>query len=362
MLKAAQLALFDAGEHRLMLLPHDTQSTQEGAAAAAQAALDDGANLILGPLFGAHVQPVAEIAGTRRIPVLAFSNDQSAAGNGAAVLGLTPETEIRRILIQARDQGLFDIAAFLPDSPYGLLVADRMHTLAAETGTTIARINHYPAGADASDELLLNAARDFASYDQRRAELDRERARLKQRGDDISRRALARLENLDTLGDPPYQAVLLAESAGRLPAIAPLLAFYDVDPTRVQFLGLSNWYSNDLGVEPTLRGAWFPGPAPQDYDALMSRFSALYQEYPGRLAALAYDAVAVAAVMAETAPDNGRIAADQLLSPSGFAAYYGAFRITEAGTTERLLSVLQVDATGLSVVVPAQPTFTPLTN
>jgi hypothetical protein len=362
MLKAAQLALFDAGEQRLMLLPHDTQSTVEGATAAARAALDDGANLVLGPLFGAHVQAVAEVVSARKVPVLAFSNDQSAAGNGAAVLGLTPETEIRRILLRARDEGLFEIAAFLPDSPYGLLVADRMRAISAETGTTIVQINHYPAGSDASDEFLLSAAREFASYDLRHAALNRERARLEQRNDDISRRALARLKNLDTMGDPPFQAVLLAESAGRLPAIAPLLAFYDVDPTRVQFLGLSNWYSSELGIEPTLRGAWFPGPDPAQYDSLMNRYAAFYQEHPGRLAALAYDAVAVAATMAGDAPDNGRITSDRLLSTSGFAAYYGPFRITQSGTTERLLSILQVESSGLAVLEPAPAAFDPLIN
>jgi hypothetical protein len=362
MLKAAQLALFDSGEARLMLLPHDTQSTPEGATAAAQAALDDGATIILGPLFGDHVQPVAQVAGARNIPVLAFSNDQSVAGNGAAVLGVTPETEIRRILLQARDNGLFQIAGFLPDSPYGLLVADRMRTISEETGTTIVRIDHYPAGADASNEELLNAARFFADYDARRAELEKERTRLEQRKDEISKRALKRLENLDTLGDPPFQAVLLAESAGRLSTVAPLLAFYDVDPVVVQFLGLGNWYSHDLGIEPTLRGAWFPGPDPLNFDALMKRYADTFDEHPGRLAALSYDAVAVAATMASDAPDSGRIETGRLLSPSGFAAYYGPFRITQDGTTERLLSVLQVQADGLTVHSPAPAAFDPLIN
>lgn len=362
MLKAAQLALFDSGEERLMLLPHDTRSTPEGAAEAAQAALDDGANIILGPLFSSHVQPVARIAQPRNVPVVAFSNDQSAAGNGAAVLGVTPETEIRRMFLQARDNGLFQIAGFLPDSAYGLLVADRMRMIAQETGTTIVRIDHYPAGADASDEALLNAASVFADYDQRKKALEEERSRLERRQDDISLRALKRLENLDTLGDPPFQAVLLAESAGRLPTVAPLLAFYDVDPTVVQFLGLGDWYSHDLGTEPTLRGAWFPGPDPAQFDTLMKRYADVFEEYPGRLAALSYDAVAMAAALAADAPDSGRIASERLLSPSGFAAYYGPFRITTEGTSDRLLSVLQVMDNGLAVVSPAPAAFDLLIN
>ena len=62
----------------------------------------------------------------RGVPVVAFSNDTTAAGNGAVILGLTPTTEIRRITSFAQSRGLRRIAAFLPDSAFGFLVADRL--------------------------------------------------------------------------------------------------------------------------------------------------------------------------------------------------------------------------------------------
>lgn len=362
MLQAAQLALFDAGEQRLVLMPKDTRSTLEGAQEAARAAAADGAALVLGPLFGAHVQTVAGVMRPLGVPVIAFSNDRTVAGGGAAILGLTPETELRRMLAFARLQGLTQIAAFLPDSTFGYLVADRLLELAPESAVTVERISHYPAGSDASDEALLQAAREFASYNERQLELERERERLEARGDEISKRALARLEKLDTLGDPPYQAVLLAEPSNRLAAVAPLLAFYDVDPTIIQFMGLSNWYAPDLGTEPTLVGGWFSHPEPTAYEQLLKRYTDTYEAEAGWLAALAYDAVAVAADAAGGAPDSGRINSARLLSPSGYAAYAGPFRITDDGTTDRLLSVLQVEAEGLAVLDPAPPAFPVLTD
>ncbi|WP_417520133.1 penicillin-binding protein activator [Minwuia sp.] len=362
MLKAAQLAVFDSGEKRLMLMPHDTKSTPEGAIAAAEAADADGAQLVLGPLFGDHVQPVAQVMAPKNIPVLAFSNDQSAAGNGAAILGLTPESELRRMLSYAGQRGLRRIAAFLPDSDYGYLVAEKIRSLAPQLGLEAARINHYPAGAQASDDALLQAARSFASYDARRSALARERSKLQSRGDSISRRALARLSGSDTFGAPPYDAVLLAEPRNRLPTIAPLLAFYDVDPKRVQFLGMSSWYGDGLGREPSLVGSWFTGPDPEQYEALMKRYSEKYNMYPGRLAALAYDAVAVAADLVGSVGPEGRITSDQILLSSGYAAYYGPFRVNREGTTDRLLSIIQIDPDGLTVIDRAPATFDTLTN
>ena len=51
MFDAAQLAAFDAGDDRFLLIPKDTKGRPEGAAAAARSALADGAEIILGPLF-----------------------------------------------------------------------------------------------------------------------------------------------------------------------------------------------------------------------------------------------------------------------------------------------------------------------
>lgn len=362
MLKAAQLALFDSGQKRLVLMPRDTRSTLEGAREAAREAAADGANLVLGPLFGAHVQAVASVMQPRGVPVIAFSNDRTVAGNGAAIIGLTPETELRRMLAFARQQGLTQIAAFLPDSNFGYLVADRLLELAPQSAVTVERIGHYPAGSDASDEALLQAARDFASYDERKLELEKERKRLEERGDEISERALARLEKLDTLGDPPYQAVLLAEPGSRLATVAPLLAFYDVDPTIIQFMGLSNWFAPGLGTEPTLVGGWFSHPEPVTYRQLLKRYGDTYEAEASWLAALAYDAVAVAADAAGSAPEDGRVASSLLLSPSGYAAYAGPFRINSDGTTDRLLSVLRVEPAGLAVIDPAPSAFQVLTD
>ncbi|WP_446924839.1 ABC transporter substrate-binding protein, partial [Klebsiella pneumoniae] len=59
---AAEMALFDAGVENFELLPRDTGGTSEGAAAAAESALVDGARLIIGPLFADNVPAVRDVA------------------------------------------------------------------------------------------------------------------------------------------------------------------------------------------------------------------------------------------------------------------------------------------------------------
>jgi len=80
--EAAQLALFDLADNRLMLLPRDTEGTPEKAAAAASQVIAEGAQVIIGPLFANETAAVGGIARLRNIKVLSFSTDRSVAGNG----------------------------------------------------------------------------------------------------------------------------------------------------------------------------------------------------------------------------------------------------------------------------------------
>ena len=74
MLNAAQMALFDAGDAGVELLPRDTRGTPAGAAEAARAALSEGARALVGPLTGAETAAAAQ-AGARRFGLLAPADE-----------------------------------------------------------------------------------------------------------------------------------------------------------------------------------------------------------------------------------------------------------------------------------------------
>ncbi|MCH8188102.1 MAG: penicillin-binding protein activator, partial [Proteobacteria bacterium] len=125
-LNAAQMALFDVGGQNLVLWPKDTEGTPEGAARAVEAALQDGVELILGPLFSGSVRAAAESARERGVNVVAFSNDRSVAGDGVFLMGFMPEQQVDRVVDFARTQGITRFAALLPETPFGATVDDAL--------------------------------------------------------------------------------------------------------------------------------------------------------------------------------------------------------------------------------------------
>ncbi|MBM3517899.1 MAG: penicillin-binding protein activator, partial [Alphaproteobacteria bacterium] len=318
LLDAAQLALFDLADDRLVLRPYDTGDTAPGAAAAAERALAEGAMLILGPVFSAATMAAAEPARARGVSLIAFSNDRSAAGPGVFLMGFSPDQQVARVLHFARERGLRRIAALVPQTGYGAEVSLALARAAAPLGLSAEDIVQYAADASDGDA----AARALA---QRRARFD---------------------------------AVLLPEGGPNLRQLAPLLPYYDVDPAAYRFLGTYLWLDATLGREPALVGGWFAAPALERHDAFRQRFAAAFGHEPPRLASVAYDAMALAIALAR----RGDFSSAMLTNASGFKGVDGIFRFGPDGIAERGLAVIEVTANGLTVVSPAPNTFQELTQ
>ena len=98
MKNSAELAIAEFNSPNIQLLVKDDGGTSLGAQQAAQQALDEGAEIILGPLFAQSVQAVGGVARARNVPVIAFSTDTSVATRGVNLLSFLPESDVNRIV------------------------------------------------------------------------------------------------------------------------------------------------------------------------------------------------------------------------------------------------------------------------
>jgi len=352
MLNAAQMAVFDFADSRFELLTHDTRGTPEGAVAAAGAAIGDGAAMILGPLLASSVRAVSPMARAANVPVIAFSSDRSVAGDGVYTLGFLPSAEIRRIVSFARSQGIIRFAALAPENAYGETVVAAFQDAVSANGGTVTRVQFYdPAGEDFTEPV-----RALANYAARRQALLDQRRQLEGRDDEVSKHAMKRLERLQTIGELPFDALLVADGGKRLQTIAALLPFFDIDPAKVRMLGTGQWDERGLGAEPALVGGWFAAPPPSARGDFEIAFRTLYGAGPPRLATLAYDSTALAAVLARS--DKGPdFSAAAITASSGFWGRDGIFRFLPQGVAERGLAVMRVTRHGAEIISRAPETF-----
>lgn len=361
LLDAAQLALFDFSGTKVVLLPRDTLGTAEGAAAAARDVLAEGAQLLLGPIFSEEVAASAPLARAAGRNMIAFSTDVRVAGNGVFLLSFPLRQEITRIVAYAQSQGLTRIAALVPRTAYGELVtgAYQAAMIAAGHAGNMNLVYYAP-----NSQAMHEPVRRLADYDARRAALLAEIARVEASDDAFAQAALAELKTRDTFGDVDFDALLIAEGGASLRALAPLLPYYEIDPAKVRFLGTGLWVAPDMQKETALTGAWFPAPPPGAAAEFIARMTALYGHAPEPLAGLAYEAVALASLLAGQQPggDGGRFSQQAITNPNGFAGIQGIFRLRPDGLSERGLAVLQITPAGVRMVDPAQEQFTAPTH
>ncbi len=274
--------------------------TAPGAAEAAAMAMDEGAEILLGPLFGDNVAAVVAVA-RGRAPVVTFSNDANLVGGGGFVLGVTPPQSVGAVLQYARRQGVRRVAVVAGTSAYGHQAAQAARGLAplAEIELTAVLIRTPGAGAGGLVEALR--AEDGAAPD----------------------------------------AVLLPEGGESLAAFAPPLA-----AAGLQLLGTDQWLSVDFARIGALDGAWYAAPAPAAFASFAAAFEQRYDATPGMVAGLAYDAAATARTLAA----SGTLSRAGLTRPEGFPGAVGAFRFREDGSAARDLAILAIQG-GRSGVV-----------
>jgi len=345
LLNAAQLALFDLGSDRFTLVIRDTKGTPEGAAAAAESVLEEGAVLLLGPLFSTSAEAVKPIVDAAEVPMITFSNNTTIAGPLTFVMGVTPRTQVDRVIDFAVSQGLHRFAVLAPENAYGNVIVQSLQEAIFRNGVELSRVAYYnPQSADVSAEVQV-----LADFSQRRAAADAQRRELQGRTDEASVRALQRLQGVETVGELPFDAVLLPASGQQLLSVAPLLAYYDVDPSEVRFLGTALWEDPQLLNEPTLQGGWFPAPPPGLWTTFRQRYEQSFGNTPPRVASLAYDAVALAAVLEQRGEATGAFVPytpDTITQSLGFAGIDGIFRFLPDGQVQRGLAVLELRRAG----------------
>jgi branched-chain amino acid transport system substrate-binding protein len=310
MKQAAELALTDTGGG-LTLITKDSGGDAGTAQAAAQAALNEGAEIILGPLLAPEVQAVKNVV-QGRANVIAFSSASNVAGQGTYLMSFLPEEEVASVVRYAAKQGKRSVALLYPQTQYGSNVQQALNRQAGASGIQIAASQPYARG-QAGSVAAQRVAQD--------------------------------------VNDPSrgIDAVLIPEGGEALRSLSATLEQNGVTPEKVTILGTGLWDDSVTRSTPIAQGGWYAGVSPDLVDRFNSKYSGAYGSNPPRIASLAYDAVSLAAGLAR----KGDFSATAITDAGGFQGQNGLFRFRQNGLIERGLAILEMTSSGPQVV--AQP-------
>ena len=315
---AARLAVQDLGDVKIELKVYDTAGTPEGATRAAQLALADGADVFLGPLFAESANAAGQVARSRGVNVLAFSNNPSIAGGNVFILGNTFQTTADRLVSHAVRTGRGNIYVIHADDPAERLGAEAIQRAAASNGGTVLGVQSFAL----SQQGVIDAIPGIAS-------------------------------NYRASG--ANSVFVTSGNSGALPFLAELLPENGLDRENAQFIGLQRLDVPSSAVSlKGLQGAWFATPSPGLVQQFNNRYASVYGTPPNPIAGLAYDGIAaIGALLAQ----GNSTSVDALTQGAGFAGVNGPFRFFRNGTNERGLAVAQIENNQVIVIDPAPRSF-----
>ena len=315
MRNAAELAVAAFDSSPATLIVKDDRSSPAGAKAATQAALAEGADLVLGPLFAANVREAATVARAANKPVIAFSTDPALAGRGVYLLSFLVESYVDRIVDFAAARGKRSMAALIPDSEYGRLAEAAFITAAARNNVRVVAVEHVQSEAYADASVGRIAA----------------------------------------LG-AEVEALFIPAPAEAMARLSQALARAGIDGGRIQILGTGLWNDARVLKIRALQGAWFAAPDNAGFNTFAMSYRDRYGADPSRVATLAYDAVALSIALARQQSGEG-FSAGALQGASGFNGTDGIFRFRADGLNERGLTVQMIDQGSTTIISAAPKTF-----
>src|SRR3981189_2060895 len=244
MKNAAEMALAEFQNPNIQLLIKDDAGNPQGAQQGTQQALDEGAEIILGPLFALSVPATAQLTRARGTSVIAFSTDSSVAGRGVYLLSFLPESDVNRIVDYSAGTGKRSFEAAFKQA------------VGRKGGRVIA----------------------FEKYGADRAPPARTVAQ--------------------SLGQA--DALLLADDGDSVVAMAAALPAAGANLRNIQLLGTGLWDNPRVFASASLQGGLYAAPDPSGFRAFAGRYRARFGAEPVRTATPTYDAVALVAALAKT--------------------------------------------------------------
>ncbi len=317
---AARLAIQDLDGVRIDLRVYDTGGQAGQASAVAVQAVNDGAKIILGPVFADAANAAGVAVSGRNVNVLSFSNNVDIAGGNVFVLGNTFQNTANRLVRYAASRGKGNI----------LVVYEQ--TTAGEAGrraieTAIGRSSATGAGAigySFSQEGVVAAVPGI-------------------------------VQNVRSSG--AQSIFLTADSSGALPLFAQLLPEAGLSPATTQYMGLTRWDIPPATLAlPGVQGGWFTLPDPGLNQQFQGRYAAVYGGAPHPIAGLAYDGIAAIGALAKRGRSDA-LSASALTQGSGFVGVNGIFRLRSDGTNDRALAIAAIRNNQVTIIDPAPRSF-----
>ncbi|MGA9254354.1 MAG: penicillin-binding protein activator [Roseobacter sp.] len=317
---AARLAMRDINGATIDLRVYQTAGDASLAAANANKAVEEGAQIIIGPVFAASANAAAKAVAGRGVSVLSFSNNAAIAGGNLFVLGPTFQNTADRMAAFAASQGKARVVVVYGEDPAGTQGRDAIAQAVTQQG----------------GQIVGSVGYALSQQD-----------------------VIAAIPQIKTAVEATAADALFftTDTATALPLLSQLLPEAGISNDVSQFIGLTRWDipSQTLSL-PGVQNGWFAIPDPAASAAFSSQYQNAYGTAPHPIGGLAFDAIAAIGALASQG-QSGNLSPAALAQSAGYRGASGIFRLNPNGSNTRGLAVATISEAQVQILSPAPQRF-----
>ena len=281
LLLSTQLALDEIDDKNIIIIPRDGGSNDKKKLhIAIKEIINNGAKIIIGPMTSSSL---AELEKYNDIIFISLSNKEPKISNNLINIGISLESQLKTIEQFLIKQKKNKTIILYPKNEYEKFIDEKIKLLKLKN-FKVFKYNSDPKFLTGEIEKLTN-------YSQRKKNLETRKNILKKRDDDQSKKELAILDRLYTLGDVDFDSLIVIDFGNSLKSVLASFVFSDVSDSTVLFTTVNQWFDESIFRGNSVKNLYFPSVDMEQFKKYNKNYFETFGLKPDEITILAYDAL-----------------------------------------------------------------------
>ncbi len=281
LLYSLQMALEEIEDENVFIVPRDSGfNNEEKLSNAIKDLISQNVNVIIGPISYQEFKIAQKF---NNLIFISPSNINPEFSSNIISVGISLESQLIALTKFLKKQNRKKTVIMFPENQYSDLIKKKLKEL------NLDKLKTFVYNSD--PQLLTGEIEKLTNYSQRKKNLKLRKRMYLDKEDDQSIKELEKLEQLYTLGEVNFDSVVIIDFGNNLKSVLTSLVYTDVDPNKVLFTTVNQWFDESIFYENTIKNFYYPSINYKEYKKYLNRYFKRFKTYPNEITILTYDAL-----------------------------------------------------------------------
>ena len=281
MLLSTQLALDEIDDENIIIVPRDSGSDDKKKLNfAIKEIINSGAKIIIGPMTSLSFD---ELEKYNDVIFISLSNKEPKIYKNTISIGISLDSQLKAIENFLIKEKKTKTIILYPKNNYEKFIDKKIKLIKLKN----LRVFKY----DPDPKILTSDIEKLTRYKQRKKKLEARKKILEKQNNNSSKKELADLDKLYTLGSVDFDSLIIIDFGNSLKSVLASLVFSDVDDKTVLFTTVNQWFDESIFRENSVKNLYFPSVDMKQFKKYNNNYFKNFSLKPDEITILAYDAL-----------------------------------------------------------------------